>query len=117
MTRTQTMILDLAPHVHTVTVHPATPAERVWAALHHIENRPLQWNQRSWNYCLAGWTVRMHRGDGILYGYSEGDVYREFRALTSLGPWRTFNITAAVNTLPRLRRLVRRYFGPDPAER
>ena len=93
-------------------VREPTPAERVWAALHYIERNPGEWRQRSWGQCLAGWTVRQS-GRSTRH-MSADQIYRAFRDLTGLGLWRTFNITAGGNSLPRLRRLTRCYFDPDP---
>lgn len=111
------LLLDSArtrtlPTVPMEPVREPTPAERVWAALHYIERNPRDWNQKTWQRCLAGWAVRQS-GRNVIW-MSSDEICRDFRRMTGLGVWRTANIALSVNSLRRLRRLTRRYFGPDP---
>lgn len=84
------------------------PRTRAWAALHYIEENPDQWDQDSWYACLAGFVDRQNGGDGL------GFTGMRAAQLLLLSDRRAAKLFSHKNDIHRLRKLVRRYFGPDP---
>lgn len=95
-----------------VPVTARTPAQRAWTVMHYIEDHPQEWRQKNWRWCYAGHTVRMFAPSR--HGYNETEIMLTAMDLLDVGIWRAANLVAERNGTRRLRRLTRRYFGPDP---
>jgi len=109
-------------------------AALAWAVLHHIERFPELWNQGTWHcgtqFCFAGHVAnftgaRWVEDDEECVAWEPGDdPDEEWTGVTHCGDraQRLLGLTNdradflfyARNKLPTLRKLVTKFFGPEP---